>query len=240
MKKKLPVWLLRVLIYLGMIGLITFLICLSLKSILPGFIKVIERGNQAEIEAYLRSFAGLRGMAIAFLLQFMQIVSVVFPGGPIQIAIGIVFGAFKGFLICHAGYLAASSLVFLSARKLGRGLAALLPLESERSGRFSKIRDAKRPASMVFLFSVLPFLPNGLVPYVAAKTRISFFRFFAAVYLGSLPALLFLCGVGNALVAGNFLFAGILVAVFLCAVVLLFVFRNRLEGFFENPGSGRR
>ena len=79
---------------------------------------VLERGDQEELVSYIRSFGSVGGVALAFLLQFVQIISIFFPGGPIQLAIGIVFGTLLGFIICHVGYVLANIVVFISVRKL--------------------------------------------------------------------------------------------------------------------------
>lgn len=229
MQKKLSPTLARVLVYVLLFLVIGLILFFSLKSILPGFLEIIEHGNQAEIEDYLRSFAGPRGMVLAFLLQFLQIVSVVFPGGPIQIAVGIVFGAIPGFLICHFGYVLSSFAVFYAVRKLGRRINALLPKNPKDGGRLGVITRSRHPASMVFLCSVLPFMPNGLVPYVAARTKIASGQYFLAVYFGSMPALLFLCTLGSGILNGNFVIVGILVG-FVVLTALLFLLARKRSG----------
>lgn len=75
--------------------LIALIVYLVFKSFLPDFIPVIQSGEEAEIEAYIRSQGSLLGALIAALLQFFQVVSVIFPGMPIQIAAGIIFGWFN-------------------------------------------------------------------------------------------------------------------------------------------------
>ncbi len=229
MQKKLSPTLMRVLVYALLFLVIGLILFFSLKSILPGFLEIIEHGNQAQIEAYLRGFAGPRGMVLAFLLQFLQIVSVVFPGGPIQIAVGIVFGAIPGFLICHFGYVLSSFAVFYAVRKLGRRINTLLPGKPKGGGRLGVITRSRHPASMVFLCSVLPFMPNGLVPYVAARTKIASGQYFLAVYFGSMPALLFLCTLGSGILNGNFVIVGILVG-FIVLTALLFLLARKRSG----------
>lgn len=233
LKKKLSPTLMRVLVYALLFLVIGLIVFFSLRSILPGFLEIIEHGNQAQIEAYLRGFAGPRGMVLAFLLQFLQIVSVVFPGGPIQIAVGIVFGAIPGFLICHFGYVLSSFSVFYAMRKLGRRINAILPREPKSDGRLSIITRSRHPASMVFLCSVLPFMPNGLVPHVAARTKIASGQYFLAVYFGSMPALLFLCTLGSGILNGNFVIVGILVGFTVLTALLFLPARKRSGDWLE-------
>lgn len=74
---------LRVLVFVLAFALIAAILLFALDAILPGFLNVLEHGDQAQIEQYIRSFGSFGGALLGFLLQFIQILSVLFPGGPI-------------------------------------------------------------------------------------------------------------------------------------------------------------
>ena len=222
---------LRVLVFVLAFALIAAILLFALDAILPGFLGVLEHGNQAQIEQYRRSFGSLGGALLGFLLQFIQILSVLFPGGPIQIAIGIVFGTFKGFFICLSGYVLANLLVFWSARKLGNRLDQIFSSSSTNRLRF--ITEAKHPGFVVALACLLPFLPNGLIPYIAARTKISTLRFFIATTLGCIPTLFLLCAIGNTLLMGNYKKVILLSALLVIGILLLYLFRNKLFALSE-------
>ena len=84
--------LLRILSLAAAFVVVLAIILLSLNAILPGFSEVLQRGDQQELVKYIRGFGSVGGVALALLLQFIQIISIFFPGGPIQVAIGVVFG----------------------------------------------------------------------------------------------------------------------------------------------------
>lgn len=222
---------LSVTLLVAALAIIALIVVVSLNAILPGFFDVLERGDQTEIEQYIRSFGSIRGMLLAFLLQFIQILSVFFPGGPIQIAIGIVFGTLEGFIICHVGYVLANLLVFYSARRLGNRLDQLFA--GSRTKKLKFISNAKHPGFVVALSCLMPLLPNGLVPYIAARTKITTLRFTVSVYLGSIPTLLLLCAIGNKILMGDY-FKVVLLCVLLGAGVFLLYFnRNRIFALGE-------
>ena len=75
--------LIRTLILAAAFAVVLAIILLSLNAILPGFADVIQRGDQQELIAYIRGFGSVGGVVLAFLLQFVQIISIFFPGGPI-------------------------------------------------------------------------------------------------------------------------------------------------------------
>lgn len=223
---------LRILVFALAFVLIAAIILLVLDAILPGFVEILEQGDQIQIEEYIRSFGSIGGALLGFLLQFIQILSVLFPGGPIQIAIGVVFGTWHGFFICLLGYVSSNVFVFWSARKLGNRLDQVFSGSSTKKLDF--ISNAKHPGFVVALSCLMPFLPNGLVPYIAARTKISMFRFLLAVFFGCMPTLFLLCAIGNTLLLGNYLKVGILCALLVAGVLALYLFRNRIFALSEH------
>ena len=220
--------LIRILILAAAFAVVLAIILLSLNAILPGFADVIQRGDQQELIAYIRGFGSIGGVALAFLLQFVQIISIFFPGGPIQVAIGVVFGTLWGFVICHMGYVLANLVVFFSARRLGNRLEQLFSKEGGTDSRFRFLTESKHPAFVVALSCLIPMLPNGLVPYIAARTKIPFGQFVVSVYLGSIPTLFMLNAIGNKLLHGDYLSVALLGGALVLGVALLYVFRKRI------------
>ncbi len=225
--------LLRILVLVAAFLIVLAIILLSLNAILPGFADVIQRGNQQELIAYIRGFGSVGGVALAFLLQFVQIISIFFPGGPIQVAIGVVFGTFWGFVICHMGYVLANIVVFFSARKLGNRLEQLFSKDGGTDSRFRFLTDSQHPAFVVALSCLIPMLPNGLVPYIAARTKITIWEFVISVYLGSIPTLLMLNAIGNQLLHGDYLRVALLGCALVLGVVLLYLFRKKIFAFVD-------
>ena len=153
----------KTLIQIGLILVVLALIFFSLNSVLPGFIDVLANGQQSDVQEYLNSFHDFSGYAIGFLLQFIQIITIALPSVPIQVAVGVIFGTWRGFLVCYLGYVSANALIFISVRKLGAKLEQLLPgkpVEKTGSKKKNFITDAKYPAFSVFFASVLPVIPN--------------------------------------------------------------------------------
>ena len=230
---------LRILTLVFALILVVAIILLSLNAILPGFIDVLEHGDQQEIISYIRGFGSVGGIALAFLLQFIQIISIFFPGGPIQIAIGVVFGTFLGFVICHVGYVLANLAVFYSARRLGNRLDQLFSGGEKSSSRFRFLTEAHYPGFVVALSCLIPLLPNGLVPYIAARTKITFWQFFISIYLGSIPTLLLLNAIGNKLLRGDYLSTALLSGLLILGVALLYLFRGRIFALLDHIHAAR-
>lgn len=230
---------LRVLALIFAFAAVLSIILFSLNAILPGFIETLEYGDQNAIVTYIRSFGSVGGVALALLLQFIQIVSIFFPGGPIQIAIGIVFGTYGGFFICFSGYVLANIAVFFSARKLGNRLDRLFSGGEERPSRFRFLTDARYPGYVVALTCLIPMLPNGLVPYIAARTKITFRQFLLSVSIGCIPTLLLLNAIGNKLLHGDYLTMALLGGLLIAGVLALYLLRKRIFTLFDRMHDAR-
>ena len=113
-RKKWKGKLIRALVIAALVLLIVGAIYLILTNYLPDLIPVLRRGSQAEIEAYIKRTTGFRGVVLVALLQCLQVLSIVFPGAPIQIAAGIVYGAPVGVAICLISFVTVNFAIFTS------------------------------------------------------------------------------------------------------------------------------
>ncbi|MEG0750981.1 MAG: VTT domain-containing protein [Oscillospiraceae bacterium] len=221
---------LRFFVVAGIVLVLLLAIVLILSHFLPELIPVLKRGNETEIEEYIRSGGTINGVLITVFLCFFQVISVFFPGTPIWIAVGIVFGWFKGYLVCHLSFVAANLTVFTLSRKLSGKLDEIFVSSSEEK-KIKFLTDTGNPAFMVVLGCMIPIVPNGSVPYLAARTDIKLKNFFLAVMFGSFPQILAYCAIGNRLLMGDYLFAGLILGSILVSVILLYIFRNKVVGF---------
>ena len=226
----------KIVINVAMLALIVFLLYISLNSVLPGFIDVLAEGDNEAIEAYLKSFTTFKGYFVAFLLQFVQIITIFLPSVPIQVACGFIFGTVRASIVCYLGYVSANAVVFLACRALHGGLEKLLPSTTSKSltsGKAKQILDSKYPAFTVFLASILPLIPNGTIPYVAAKTKMKFSSFMLAVAIGCIPTVYTVCAVGGRLNKFDYLTAALMCLPLIVLVVILFWQKKNLIMLYE-------
>ena len=230
----------RIAVMAALVLVMMLIIALVLRRLLPDLIPLLRAGDEGEIESYIRSFGSVRGGVITMFLSFIQVISIVFPGTPIWVAAGVVFGWWKGFLLCQAAFSASNVAVFVLSRKLHGKLDEIF-VGGESEGKFRFMTDSDYPEYMVFLADMVPLVPNGAVPYIAARTDITTGRFAAAMTLGSVPQILAYCAVGNRILQGDWLFAGILFGGLLAVIIALYVFRERIikscEGLLRKRGK---
>lgn len=213
------------------IALALGLVYLAFVKAMPDLWPVLKSGNEAEIEAYLASADSTVGLVCTAMLQFLQVVSIILPGAPVQIAAGIVYGVWKGGAICYAAYVSANLTVFAVARHLGSLLDRLAP--GQGGGLLQKVKflsDAEMPVYMTAMACIIPVVPNGIIPYAAARTPMKFWQFAVAVCAGSVVPIFVMCLIGGRILAGEYLLAVAVFGVSLLVVILLIRFRTQLMG----------
>jgi uncharacterized membrane protein YdjX (TVP38/TMEM64 family) len=204
------------------------LIYFAFLEIMPELIPLLESGNAEQIEAYLRSSDRHLGLVFTALLQAVQVFSIVLPGLPIQVAAGIVYGTWRGFFTCHLAFVAANVIIFTLARRFGEKLDKFLPIEKKES-KLDFLLKSVAPSYMTILASLMPIVPNGIIPYVAAKTKIKTSHFVVAVYFGSFLPILVFCAIGNKLLKGGYVTSGILLAGLCILLFLLTKYRDTVQ-----------
>jgi uncharacterized membrane protein YdjX (TVP38/TMEM64 family) len=220
---------LKLLIVIAIIIAVLGLVYLAFVKMMPDLIPVLEKGNEVEIEDYLRSSNSFIGLIALALLQFLQVISILIPGAPIQIAAGIVYGVVKGFFICHISYTLSNLTVFLFARKFGSSMSEKGPVDvSKKLAKFNLFINGRSPAYITMLACLIPLMPNGIIPYAAARTRICTKNFTLAVYVGSFIPIFVMCSIGSRILQGDFLFATLIFAAFITLVVILYRLRDTI------------
>lgn len=203
------------------------LIYFAFVATMPDLIPLLRNGNEAQIEQYLRESNKWLGLLCVALLQFVQVLSVILPGAPIQIAAGIVYGTWRAFFVCHLSAVGTNLLVFNASRKLGSKMNLLLPVDT-KSSKLDFIRKSENPAYMTVVACLVPILPNGFIPYAAAKTKITSLQFGLAMYFGSLAPVLVLCAAGSKIMKGGYIASAILLGALFLAVILLSKYKHEV------------
>lgn len=139
--------------------------------------------SQENMQKFIMEFGTAAGI-IFVLIQIIQVIIPVIPGGVSCVAGVIVFGAGMGFVYNYVGICIGSILVFLIAKRYGRALMVKMfdkklidKYESwtEKNGRFTKLF-----ALAIFL----PVAPDDFLCYLAGTTRMKLKTFTAVILLG--------------------------------------------------------
>ena len=203
---------------------VAILIWFAFGDKIPGLIPLLKEGDSQKIADYLAQETGIKGVIAVVLLQAVQIASIVMPGMAIQVAAGLIYGWLEGFLMCYIGFIASNLCVFLFARKMGSDRIRDVSMGRTSQWLLEKLNGTK-PQFMVVVANMVPAVPNGIIPYIAAKTEISALDYVKAVAMGSWLQILLSCLAGQFIIKGQWLYT-LLTVVFQFAVVLIILWKR--------------
>lgn len=201
-------------------------------SFIPDVLLLVKEGDQVAMENYIRS-NGKNGAGILVLLQVIQTITIVFPGIPIYMCAGIVFGRKLGTIICYVTYIAVNVGVFVFSRTVGDAADELMNNDKE-AGISRLMNKSKHPVRLIAALCVLPIIPNGIIPHIAAKSSLSLKQFLLAVSVGCIPGIFAFVCCGDLILNGYF---GLTMGICGGAVVLLivsYIFKDKFAKIAEN------
>jgi uncharacterized membrane protein YdjX (TVP38/TMEM64 family) len=208
---------------------VAILIWFAFGDKIPGLIPLLKEGDSQKIADYLAQETGIKGVIAVILLQAVQIASIVMPGMAIQVAAGLIYGWLKGFLMCYIGFVVSNLLVFLFARKMGSDRIRDVSMGRTAQWLLEKL-NGTNPKFMVVVANMVPAIPNGIIPYIAARTDITAIDYVKAVAMGSWLQILLSCLAGQFIISGKWLYT-VLTVVFQFVVVVIILWKR--EWFLE-------
>lgn len=181
---------------------VIFLIWTLFGERLKELFVLLQHGNEQEIGDYLNAAGEKSGLLAVFFMSMLQVVSIFIPGMAIEVVAGVIYGWGKAFIMTFAGFVSGNVLVFFVARKLGRRINDILDLHSRNSWLTEKINRFSPPFVLAMAYLV-PGVPNGIVPYIAARVDIRGKTFALAVAASSWIQILCNCIAGHYLIRRN-------------------------------------
>ncbi len=126
------------------------------------------------LQAFIGRF-GNYAVLVFILLQLIQVVIPILPGGISTVAGMVMFGPLFGVIYSYIGLVIGEIIGFLLIRKYGIEVAKLF-LTAKKFNQFQKILDNNQKTIKRFLVITLliPFAPDDIVCLVAGLTTISF------------------------------------------------------------------
>lgn len=221
----------RIAIIFGSVLAATLIVIPVLFNILPTAVEVYAHSGRDGITEYLRSF-GPEGLIITYLLQIVQVISIIIPAPTVWIPAGAAYGVVVGMLICFAGVVTGNFIVFLNARRLGTKITNILPGGKTRD-KFAFLLKSKHPELLLFFAYLLPGVPNSFIPYIYASTGITTKKYLFIIGSASIPSILFSTYMGNLVLLGEYIKAGIFIAAFASIMGLAFLLRKKIIRFLD-------
>lgn len=182
--------------YRYLILVISILLMVGLSLALTGpMVRFVE--DPTSLSVWMDE-AGILGPIVFMLLNIVQVLLAVIPGGPFEVAAGALFGPWVGTIMCDIAMSTGGMITFLFVRKFGMKFIELFTTrEKIESVKF--LRSNGKSTSLLFLFFLLPGTPKDLMCYVAGLTDIKWTTWLIINLVGRFPAILLSALGGSAL-----------------------------------------
>ncbi|MCL2412271.1 MAG: VTT domain-containing protein [Treponema sp.] len=184
------------------------------------------RGDDSVIRSYIQSKPPFFA-ALFVLFQFILVLVAVFPGELLQVFIGVVYGLWWGVLICWAGVITGSMLVFFIARRAKTSFLGKKKeeLRAQLSEQF--LNSNRHHVILMILMYATPGITYGLVTFIAATcTKIKWYQYLAVSSAGSLFFITLTVLFGDLIVTANPMITIIITS---CLFVLMVIFALNKE-----------
>ena len=218
---------LAMLVVAAVVLVTVLLIVETFRLLLPGLWSAFSAGDEQTLSEYLASQGRLRSFLTLWFLAVVQVLSLVIPAMPVQLAAGLAYGPWMGFLTSFSASAVANMSVYLIARRLVPVIRRLVADTPKAAKLLDSVRSSKDPWFYTILAFITPGLPNGIIPYAAANAGMRPKQFLAAIFI-SLPfPTLLTCAAGSFMLEGNWLFTVLTGIVLFSFVGILFFNRTK-------------
>lgn len=134
---------------------------------------------------------GFYGPLLFVLIQIVQVVYPIIPGGLTCVIGHIVFGPLYGFIYNFIGIMIGSMINFGLARRFGESLAQAFVSQDTYDKYIGYLNDGKKFEHFLFWAFVLPGFPDDFLCMVAGLSKMTFKRFVGICLLAK-PATLYI------------------------------------------------
>ncbi len=194
--------------------------------------------DQARLRTWIEGF-GVWG-PLVYMLVYAVAPSLMFPGIPLTVVGGVLFGPVLGSVYVLFGATAGAVVAFLIARYLGRDLISGL-IARRGSQRLKELdeRVARHGWKIVAVTRLVPLFPYNFLNYAYGLTKVRFIHYALATFVFMIPGVVAYVVFSSSLldVLGGRVSTEFVIGVVLVAAVsaLPFLYRR-----FKNRGAGGR
>ena len=188
--------------------------------------RLTSEEGRAQLEAFFADNA-LWCVVVFLILQVLQVVVALIPGGIIQIIAGVAFGGIWGTVFSLVGVIIGTYIVFVIVRKLGAPIVEAF-IDKKGIKQFSFLNDNKKLELAVFILFLIPGIPKDTLTYIAPLTKIKMPNFILLSTVARVPALVMSCVFGSSLGNGNIVTAIVMFSVIAVLGVFGILYRDKI------------
>ena len=160
---------------------LSILITLFLISIVVITLKETIFSSDINLMSYIKK-CGAFASIVFVILQVLQVIFPIVPGG-ISCLVGVIlFGPFKGFLYNYIGLSIGSIIVFSLSRKYGLSLIQKF-FSNKTLKKYEKYLNNKNYSKLFLWGILLPGAPDDLLCYLSGLTTITYKKFVSIILM---------------------------------------------------------
>lgn len=139
--------------------------------------------SQEKLQLYITGFGMLGGLVFT-LIQIVQVVIPIIPGGISCLAGVLLFGAGMGFVYNYVGICIGSIIAFLIAKTYGKPMLRQL-FKPQLFEKYENWTQSNRSFTKLFALAIFfPFAPDDFLCYLAGTTKMNLKTFTLIILLG--------------------------------------------------------
>ena len=132
---------------------------------------------------------GVYGPLIFLIIQLLQVILPIIPGGISNLAGVLLFGSVKGFILNYIGVVLGSIICFILSKKFGIKIINIL-FKEKTIKKYMKYLNNDKFSLIFFITILLPFFPDDLLCYISGLSKMTIKKFIIIVMLGKPISLL--------------------------------------------------
>ncbi len=169
--------------------------------LLPYFQRLSEPEYQAGIQDWINKMGGA-GILLILAVQVVQVVIAFIPGEPVELLAGALYGTVPGLLICLAGCVFASTIIFALSKRFGKRLLYRL-FGKEKMANWKWLQDSQKTEMVTFVLFFIPGTPKDMLTYIVGITEMNVRKFIAISTLARIPSVLSSTMIGSTMRQGD-------------------------------------
>lgn len=145
---------------------------------------------------------GIWSYPIMVVVQILQMLLALIPGGPLAFLLGFMFGTIGGAVVGTIGNIIGTVMIVWAVNRFGMKFVNMF-CDSKGFEKLTFLHDPHKRDLLIFILFLIPGSPKDLITFFAPFTKAKPMRIVVLATVGRLPALILSTAIGATLAEGN-------------------------------------
>ncbi len=199
-----------------------------------------EKGVElrATLQSYQETLSGFGfwSYPVMVLVQILQMLLALIPGGPLAFLLGFMFGTVGGAIVGTIGNIIGTAMIVWGVNRFGMKFVNMF-CNSKGFEKLKFLHDPKKRDMLIFVLFLIPGTPKDLITFFAPFTKAKPSRIVTLATVGRLPALILSTSIGDTLSAGDIWTTVILISVTMLIAIVGILLKDKVMGGKEQAGT---